>query len=619
MFRSKRARLLNTADLLKNPISRILYGIFLQTGVERALGVEKFNAVYGRFQETFAQTQSLEAAVESVFESLHTRFKIDDDELKRLQTVRGPMILVGNHPFGGLEALFFVLLMKRIRPDYKIMANFLIGRIPEIRDKLILVDPFGRPESQTKNLGALREALGYLKAGGFLGAFPAGEVAAFDVKTGQIHEPAWSEHISKLALKTRATVVPIYFYGGNSLFFHLAGLIDARLRTSLLIREFVFPNTVRLNYKIGHIIPPEKIADFKDPAALTEFIRSKTYILGAARPPSRLKQSLAGPIRIVKKSVNRPSRIAAPIPGAVLAEEIARLTPLYCQGSFQVVLFETPESPNLLYEIGRLREITFREVGEGTGKQMDLDGFDEDYYHLCVWNQDKNEIVGAYRLGPCDKILKTKGQKGLYLNTLFHIEPEFYAEIAPALELGRSFIRSEYQRSYAPLLLLWIGLGHFLLQNMRYRYLIGPVSISSSFHHVSQNLMVKFLSERYFEPNLAGLIKPLTPFKYKSHYDYYAAFSIKDINELQSIIEDVEGEDLRIPVLLKHYLKLGARIVGFNIDPAFQNALDAFIVTDVTSIDPAMLNRYMTPEGRIKYMTYQNSADATSEFIEPLI
>jgi putative hemolysin len=266
---------------------------------------------------------------------------------------------------------------------------------------------------------------------------------------------------------------------------------------------------------------------------------------------------------------------------------------------FFTVLAKAAEIPNVLHEIGRLREVTFRQIGEGTGKAIDLDRFDEYYWHLFVWNRTTNQVIGAYRLGPSDEIVERIGVHGLYTRQLFAWQTPFFERISPALELGRSFVRPEYQRTYTPLLLLWRGIGQFLVRHPRYKMLFGPVSISTDYSSTSRQLMVKFLSAYHQSPELAPLVRARNPFRTRPLRiaEQLVRTTVWDIEELSALVGDIEVDRKGVPVLLRQYLKLGGELVAFNVDQNFADALDGLIVVDLGKTDPRVLERYMGKEG----------------------
>jgi putative hemolysin len=270
---------------------------------------------------------------------------------------------------------------------------------------------------------------------------------------------------------------------------------------------------------------------------------------------------------------------------------------LVASGELAVYIATARQIPTVLQEIGRLREITFRAVGEGTGKSKDLDQFDQTYLHLFVWNHARQEVVGAYRIAATDQV------RSLYTATLFHVNPEFVDRLGPALELGRSFVRIEYQRAFAPLLLLWKGIGKFVARNPRYKTLFGPVSISNQYSAPARALMMSFL-ERYASlPSLKHLVLPRRTMR--TPEDVLAPLKTLAVDDLATAVSDVEAGGAGVPVLLRHYLKLGGKLLSFSVDHNFSNALDGLIVVDLTQTEPRLLERYLGKEEAEQFLEYQ--------------
>src|ERR1700722_4061887 len=507
---------------------------------------------------------------------------------------QGPVVAVANHPFGLIEGAILPSLFLSVRPDVKVMANHLLSAMPETKQLCIYVDPYGGEGAARSNHKALKDAIGWLKQGGLLTVFPAGDVSQVNLKERSITDPEWNRHVARLIRTTGATVLPVYLLGANSAWFHLLGCLHPRVRTALLPHEFFNKHDRNIEVRIGSPIAPAKIRAYQDDAALIRYLRHRTYLLQNREAPKRMQVSVSEPP-------------AAGVLAELLAGEVAKLAPLRTlveTDDFSVLLAKAREIPNVLHEIGRLREVTFRQVGEGTGKPIDLDRFDEHYWHLFVWNRRANEVAGAYRLGPSDEILARFGPKGFYTSQLFQWKRSFLDRISPALELGRSFVRPEYQKTYAPLLLLWKGIGQFLLRNPRYKLLFGPVSISNGYTAASRQLMVKFLSAYRQSPELTPLVRARNPFRQRPSKlaDELMGATVWDVEELSALIADVEIDRKGVPVLLKQYLKLGGKLVAFHVDRRFADALDGLIVVDLRKTDARVLERYMGKEGAAQFL-----------------
>jgi putative hemolysin len=513
---------------------------------------------------------------------------------------QGRVVAVANHPFGLIEGAILPSLLLSVRADVKIMANHLLSSLPETNGLCIFVDPYGGERAARANRKGLKDAIAWLKQGGLLTVFPAGEVSQLNLKERAITDPEWNHSVARLIRITGATVLPIYLLGANSAWFHILGSLHPRVRTALLPHEFFNKQDRNIEVRIGSPISPAKIRAYQDDVALIRYLRQRTYLLRNREAPKHFHIAPAEPP-------------AAGVVGELLAAEVAKLAPertLVETEDFSVLLAKANEIPNVLHEIGRLREVTFRQVGEGTGKPIDLDRFDDFYWHLFVWNRQANEVAGAYRLGPSDEILARFGPKGFYTSQLFQWKQTFLDRISPALELGRSFVRPEYQKTYAPLLLLWKGIGQFLLRNPQYKLLFGPVSISNGYTAASRQLMVKFLSAYRQSPELAPLVRARNPFRQRPSMgdkssklaDELIGATVWDVEELSALIADVETDRKGVPVLLKQYLKLGGELVAFHVDRRFADALDGLIVVDLRKTDARVLERYMGKEGAAQFL-----------------
>ena len=538
-----------------------------------------------------------------ILEEINVRYEIDDDDRFRIPTA-GPLVVVANHPFGGLEGIILASLLKSVRSDVKIMANYLLQRFPELHDIFIYVDPFGRNEAVKANIQPLRKAIRWLGNGGVVGIFPAGEVAHLNLYRREVSDPTWNSSVAWLIKKSGAAALPLFFNGANSLLFQLLGLVHPHLRTALLPHEFFNKRRMSITLKVGKVISFEKLGSFASSEEMTAYLRLRTYIL-------------KGGLRGAKKKANDPPLLGKPEeqpitpqpnPARIIAEikHLPADQTLVESGEYAVLYAHAGQVPSLLREIGRLREYTFRRSYEGTGNPIDLDDFDRYFLHLFIWNGKEKEIVGAYRLGQTDNILNQLGKAGLYTSTLFNYKMPFLAQINPALELGRSFVRPEYQKNYLPLLLLWKGIGRFVVNNPKYKFLFGPVSINNAYHTISQQLITATLKINNYLPDLAKLVKPKNPYQANriNGCDFQAFRVIKDINEVSDLIADIEIMNKGIPILLKQYLKLGGKILGFNKDHNFSDVMDALILVDLTQTPINLLKRYMGKDGMKSFLAY---------------
>ncbi len=378
-------------------------------------------------------------------------------------------------------------------------------------------------------------------------------------------------------------MVPVYFHGKNSRLFHLLGRIHPSLRTAKLPSELLNKKNKTIKIRIGKPIPVKEQEQFNDIHQFGRYLRAKTYCLDSGIEVKRFfSYSL--------KSQLKPAEIAPPQPQELIEQEIDAMKPehhLFTLKNFAIYCSPTNRIPTILNELGRLREITFREVGEGTNQSSDTDEFDLYYHQLIIWDIGQKKIVGGYRIGKGADILQQFGISGFYTSTLFKMKPEFQHILQQSLELGRSFIVKEYQRKPLPLFLLWKGILYFLLKNPEYRYLLGPVSISNSYSEKSKELIIRYIMANYFDFKKAELVSPRNQFKVKTkdpHLNDALRNMTPDLGSLDKFIGDVDPNNTGLPVLLKKYLGLNARIIAFNVDPKFNNCVDGLIVLDSLAV-----------------------------------
>jgi len=577
----------------------------LQGALNRVLLLDQLTGIY----DAMRSEDDGRPFVERLLTRLSVEPRVSPADLARIPKT-GPVVVVANHPFGLIEGAILTSILSSIRPDVKVMANFLLSLIPELQDQIIFVDPFGGDGAIRANQKGLKSSIAWLKQGGMLLVFPAGEVAHLNLKERAIVDPQWSSTIARIIRITQASVLPVYFQGANSALFQILGLMHPRVRTALIPHEFLNKRHSAIELRIGNPIAPQKLGSFESDTDLIGYLRHRTYMLRRQEPP-RMPNL---PLMRHRTEKNALEPVIPAVPREQLTEEIARLGPnaeLVDSAEFSVLIARAHQIPGGLREIGRLREIAFRQVGEGTGKSIDLDAFDNYYLHLFVWNKDRQEIVGAYRMGPAEQIMARFGTKGLYTNTLFAYRRAFLDRISPALELGRSFVRVEYQKNYAPLLLLWKGISHFVARHPEYRFLFGPVSISNDYTLASRQLMVTFLNSSNQSQDLTHMVRARKPFRTKPLRGGPGA-AVCDMEELSALIADIETDQKGVPILLKQYLKLGGKLVAFNVDSHFADAVDGLIVVDLTQTDPRTLERYMGKEAATAYFNYHRSALSTT-------
>lgn len=532
-----------------------------------------------RFYNAIDDLQDLDF-VEAVFKNLELEIEVDAGDLANIPK-EGGLIFVSNHPYGAIDGLALVHVLGRVRPDVKVMANFLLQQLEPLRDRFIGVNPFEQLTSLSSFQG-MRQAMAHVKDGGALAVFPAGEVSSWRTELKAVADPRWKTPVIKLAQHVGAPVVPVWFDGANSFVFQMLGMIHPNLRTLALPKEMLRMRGRSVRMRIGKPIAPKDIAAFTSTEQLARYLRAKTYALGSGLV---VKRELFSPLRFPQ----RPKEVVEPVETERLVREIDGLTDLKLntQAEFDLYLAPTGRIPNLLREIGRLREETFRAVGEGTNKSVDLDEFDLYYDHLFLWDRERKQLAGAYRIGDGKRIMSRYGKRGFYTYTLFRMDRPMDRVLRRSFELGRSFISVPYQRQRLPLYMLWRGLLLHITANPHHRYLIGPVSISGTYSRFARALIMEFVEQNHYDAEMAVSVRPRNRFKVKrekSDSEALVQASMADLKKMDRLIAEVDPHETSMPVLLKKYLLLNAKIIGFNRDPRFNDALDGLMVLDLTKL-----------------------------------
>lgn len=557
--------------------------------IEWATGLSKLDSLYRQ-----------EALPEDSFEFMNealtrigTQYQVDHGRLENIPS-HGPVLIVANHPFGGIEGIILASLVSRVRKDVKVLANELLKRIPELNDLFIGVDVFGGEQAKRTNRRAIQEANQHLSQGGVLILFPAGEVSSWQANENKITDKTWSKSVAKFVKHAQATTVPLFIQGMNSKLFYQAGRIHPLLRTAMLGRELLNKSGKTVSVSVGNPIPYTEIKDFANDEEIAQYFRLNTYLMGSVthkRPLTPLDAPL--------------EPIIAPVPVEQLHHELLDLEQykLLEQGDFDVYCAPTPTIPRMMQEIGRVREESFRDVGEGSGKSCDLDHFDTQYYQLFVWNRVKRDLVGAYRLGLVDELIQQGGIDALYSSSLFKYDQAFISSLGQSIELGRSVVAKQYQRNMHSLLLLWKGIAAFVYRHPQYTHLFGPVSISNDYSPVARQLIASVMTVHYYDNDKAKLVAPTSPLE-KSGQEFWRPDMLSSLSKLpilSKVLNRLE-QGMGLPVLLRQYLGMNGKLVCFNVDPAFNYALDGLIVVDLASVPIKTLGKYMGKEQAIQYL-----------------
>ncbi len=577
------------------PIRMLLFRMIwpIIRGVTRLKGVDHSYATgESRLHEGKAEQGCLEGVGIS--------WDLDESTLGRIPA-EGPVLVISNHAYGMADGLMQAMFLSRVRSDYKQFVNEMLMVFPKLADRYICVNAFDSREARTQNASPLRDAMAWLKHGHALGTFPAGVVSHRTWSRSKPLDPAWNASIVMLATRSQATVVPMFFHGDNGRLFQLAGLVWSKLRTMLIPRCYVGMSGKTIRVEIGEPISADRLRAFDDRAAAIEYLRSRVYMLESRtdhpHPPSPAKT-------MDKPATRQPDadRLHREI------DDLPEACHLGSSGDLSLHIAKADEIPLILHEIGRLREVTFRAVGEGTGNAVDLDAYDQIYRHLFIWNTTTHEVIGSYRLGLTDEILAARGIEGFYTRTLFDYDDRMLEGLGDAIELGRSFIRPEYQRGFKPLMLLWRGISNFAAHHRRYRHCFGVVSISNDYSELSKAIMTRFLVQTEMQPGYESLVRSRTPWTPQlepgANVDALldGCDGIEDVDEL---IRDIEQSKVGVPVLVRQYLKLQAKLLApFNLDQSFADCIDGLMLVDFMQVERRIAHFYLGEEIATAFRTY---------------
>ena len=581
---------------------------FLCNLLDYLLGFTAINQLYRNAVNYIIEKKKI-TFFEAVLRKLDVQMEVLPEDLAKIPR-DGPLLVVANHPFGGIDGLALGSLLSKTRPDFKLLVNQELGVFNAMTPWLFQVDILGGESAKSKNLKSMVECSRFLRDGKCLGIFPAGEVSSLHLPTRKIIDPSWSDHPTSLARRNNATVLPVCFKGKNGWLFQTLGLIHPRLRTLLLARELVNKRGKDLKMRIGEPISPQKICSFQNVSDATDYLRVCVEALkNESSPVSSFPKFFLG-----RKSKSHEP-LVLPVNKEKLQSEVTALPAsslLAAKGDFKIYGCLASQAPSVMREIARLREKTFRKAGEGTGYPLDSDRYDEWYHQIFAWDSQNQKIAGGYRLGVTEEIIGQKGKPGMYAASEFSLKRGFYSSLGKSIEVGRSFITEEYQRRYSLLGLIWKAIGEFMNRHPDHFVLYGPVSISADYTNLSRNLLVRFLRTNRWSAEIARRTKAKNPFKLKQLSPALANWVKQEgrtLDDISAVISGVEPDGKGVPVLVKHYLKLRGSFVGFAIDPDFNNALDGLIVVDIRNMEDRQLLQYFGESGKQRIISAREKAE----------
>lgn len=566
-------------------LCKILPQCFINA-IEKWLGFTEFNVGHSAVEDAW------EAGSEENFFSLACKQLPLRYELEGLDNIpkEGPVVIVSNHPHGMSDGLMFGDVALKARSDVKIIVNEWLNYVRGMRPYTIQVDVYGGDKAKAANMRGMREAIKWLREGHCLLVFPSGSAATFSLRDARVIEDPWQENIAALARKTGATVVPMNISGRTSRFFQMVSMVAKGARSMFLPREIKRDVRTVHTIRLGKPITPTTMALLPDNTALSNYLRLASCML---RYP------------LVSTAVTSAPRdmqpIAEPESPELLQAELDKCEDDICyvneRAGLTVYALTAEKIPHLINEIGVQREITFRAVGEGSGLPRDLDAYDKHYVQLIMWDTKNKRLAGAYRIGRTDDIMREHGRKGIYNSLFFHLRHQFTNAVDNGLEMGRAFITAPYQRAAASLDTLWMGIGRYLNKHPEYRYLYGNVTVSQDYTPASRSLMLSYLRAHAMEPKLKKYViayepPPALEIGLRSQDRRLVPTALCDLALMNTMVCALEPDGKGIPVLLRQYLRMGGKMVSFNVDPEFGNTLDCLVLVDLANAPERIMKRY---------------------------
>lgn len=563
--------------------------------LEKILGLDHLAAIYDAIPRGLNSCDFNQATLDTIGVSVRLENAENLESIPR----SGPLLIVANHPLGGLEGVAIAKVIADIRPDLRVLTNELLCRIPELADLFIGVDVLSSGAA-AGNISSIKRLHKHLKNDGAVLIFPAGTVASYNFKQGCIQDKPWNRLVGQLLKRYQCTCLPIHVGGKNSSYFYAAGMIHPRLRTALLPRQLANKKGFELTLTIGRAVPAPELRLLQSPQAVTEYLRVSTDAL--AKSPVREQAA-------VQQTIDQLDRSAI---SSELLQAIEDLEEYRLIEHEELDVYCAPFSSlgAIMEQIAIAREVTFRSVGEGTGLSNDLDQFDPHYLHLFLWDKLEKRIAGAYRIGLVDEIVAKYGVKGLYSRSLYKYDESFIKQLGSAIEMGRSFIHPDYQRRPVSLNLLWRGIGKVLVQRPRYHTLFGSVSISREYSDLARALIADTMLENFKASEFEQLVKPITPLVILNRvWSKEILGDLANIKMLGKLIGRCDPGKA-VPVLLRHYLSLNGKLACFNVHSSFNNSLEGLIIVDVRKTQAKMLNRFLGAEGYKYFMSFHTLQDS---------
>ncbi len=576
-----------TLPVLDNPFQLPLRNRTLAACVESVLGLRRLAKGYQERPADASSAQFLQFALDA----LGVELRLSNGEALKNIPKTGPVLIVANHPLGGLEGIAIAHLLLAVRPDLKVLTNQILTRVPELKELFIGVDVLSGNAAR-KNATGILQVNRHLSNGGAVLLFPAGLVSAIEVKRRKIEDRPWNRIAGQLAKKHNASCLPIYVNGRNSKLFYALGLIHPRLRTIMLARELANKQGRPLELRIGDLISPKELQPLPDSQSVTHYLRANTDLLAIDRKTTILQAGV--------------SKTSAPVEQTTVADHVVQSLQdclLVTRGNLEIYAAPFERLQSLMRIIGLSRELSFGAAGASTGKEDGIDRYDPHYMQFFIWDKEAKMIAGGYRMGKVEEIVEKHGLDALYSRSLYRYDKAFLKKIGPSLEMGRSFIHPDYQRQASVFEIIWQGIGAYVSRNPQYCTLFGGVTISKEYSDLARELIAESMLEGFrAEQKFLTNIKPIRPLKTSKRVwtrDMLVALSnIKIINRLIGRCDPGKT----IPLLFRHYLSLNGKFICFSLNSSLSDSLDGLVMVDLRETPLKYLQRYFGKQEALDFL-----------------
>lgn len=579
------SRPIDTSKVFSNRYLKRVYQC-VQPSVESLFGFSEMWAYY----DACAGCDSADFA-RKMLEQVGVTWSFSGADIRVISEIEGPIVFQSNHVFGAVDSFVFMLLLEKLRPDsWRMLSNYVIASVPQLKSKMIAVDALGSGEGVAVNMRGLMLAVRHLKGGGILGLFPGRRVAYMDKEYGALLDFPWTTHGLRLAGQVGASIVNLHVTGQNSDLFLKVPTSWVTLRSLMLCRELTGPNAKKVSMRVASIYSPAEVKQLGECADPASRMRADCFLRADVirKAPGKhvvTKDKMSDQIIDYQTSAQARHAFAA-LSGDALLFERRGLQAFFFRGD--------RVDAAVMQELGRCREYTFRRAGQGVGQEVDLSPEDAYYYHLVLWSKEAECVIGAYRVGDIQEIIQTQGCQAIYLDHVFDIKPAFYEKLGSAYELSRSFVMPAYQRDPRALAGLWKGLS-LATKRESIHTLFGSVTISNDHQAATRSILVEYLKQNHADAlAICSLVEARKPFVPETKYHKLVADAYRGepIGALTKTISQIENDERGIPPLMRYYCSLGAKFIAYHVEASFKDALYCLLRVDLRVVDPLYRKKF---------------------------